>query len=104
MATAMAGKTFIPCRVSDPASQVTLRSVPGEEEVSALFDSKMGFVAIIPAGLYRCETVVDGVVVRSDTYRVEDSTGECWSPVLIHNSTNVNFMTIYVYNFLYMTL
>ncbi|XP_062306427.1 platelet-derived growth factor receptor alpha [Osmerus eperlanus] len=76
MVPAIVGETFIPCRVSDPASQVTLRSVPGEEEVLAPYDSRMGFVGSMPAGLYQCETVVDGVIVHSDTYRVEDSTGE----------------------------
>ncbi|CAL8255198.1 unnamed protein product [Merluccius merluccius] len=69
------GASVVPCRVTDPRSHVTLRTVPGGEEVSAPYDNKIGFFfASLDAGRYRCETTAaDGRVVHSDTYTVEDT-------------------------------
>lgn len=62
----------ISCRVSDPESHVTLRSVSTGVEMSAFYDNRMGFYGMLPPGQYRCETVVNGRVFTSDIYTVED--------------------------------
>ncbi|XP_054646588.1 platelet-derived growth factor receptor alpha [Dunckerocampus dactyliophorus] len=62
----------ISCRVSDPNSHVTLRSVPSGEKVSAFYDNKMGFFGEFPAGRYQCETTVGGKVVTSPVYTIKD--------------------------------
>jgi len=67
----------ISCRVSDPNSHVTLRSVPSGEEMLAYYDNKMGFFGTLLPGRYQCETTVSGRTLRSDVYTVES---ECeWS-------------------------
>ncbi|XP_030228589.1 platelet-derived growth factor receptor alpha isoform X2 [Gadus morhua] len=64
---------FIPCRVSNPYSHVTLNGVPGGQEIPALYDNKMGFFSNMPVGQYRCETTAaDGRTVHSETYTVEN--------------------------------
>ncbi|KAK9518941.1 hypothetical protein VZT92_021706 [Zoarces viviparus] len=61
----------ISCRVSDPDSHVTLRSVPSGEEMLAYYDNKMGFFGSLLPGQYQCETTVSGRTTTSDTYTVE---------------------------------
>ncbi|KAJ3600139.1 hypothetical protein NHX12_034089 [Muraenolepis orangiensis] len=64
---------IVPCRVSDPHSHVTLRTVPGDQEIPALYDNKMGFFGRLSVGQYRCETAgAHGRPVHSDTYTVEN--------------------------------
>ncbi|CAL8309401.1 unnamed protein product [Lota lota] len=64
---------IIPCRVSNPHSHVTLRRVPGGQEIPAPYDNKMGFFSNMPVGQYRCETTAaDGHTVHSETYTVEN--------------------------------
>uniref|UniRef100_H3BZA2 Platelet-derived growth factor receptor alpha n=1 Tax=Tetraodon nigroviridis TaxID=99883 RepID=H3BZA2_TETNG len=65
----------ISCRVSNPHSHVTLRSVSTGDEMSAFYDNKMGFFGMLAPGQYQCETVVSGQVFRSDIYTVEDDRG-----------------------------
>ncbi|XP_033476966.1 platelet-derived growth factor receptor alpha [Epinephelus lanceolatus] len=64
----------IPCRVSDPNSHVILRSVPSGQEMSAYYDTKMGFFGSLSPGKYQCETTVNGQTVRSAVYTVESQT------------------------------
>ncbi|XP_040896819.1 platelet-derived growth factor receptor alpha [Toxotes jaculatrix] len=61
----------ISCRVSDPHLDVTLRSVPSGEVISAFYDSKTGFFGSLSPGQYQCETTVSGQTVRSVVYAVE---------------------------------
>ncbi|TWW57585.1 Platelet-derived growth factor receptor alpha [Takifugu flavidus] len=62
----------ISCRVSDPHSHVTLRSVSTGDEMSAFYDSRIGFFGMLSPGQYQCETFVNGRIFRSDIYTVED--------------------------------
>lgn len=62
----------ISCRVSDPHSHVALRSVSTGDEMSAFYDSRMGFFGMLSPGQYQCETFVNGRIFRSDIYTVED--------------------------------
>lgn len=62
----------VSCRVSNPDSHVALRSVTTGDEMSAFYDSRMGFFGMLPPGRYQCETVANGRVFRSETYTVED--------------------------------
>lgn len=62
----------ISCRVSDPHSHVTLRSVATGDEMSAFYDGRMGFFGMLSPGQYQCETFVNGRLFRSDIYTVED--------------------------------
>lgn len=64
-------RTIIPCRVSDPQSQVVLKSAPSGVEVDAVYKNKIGFIGNLEAGLYICETTVNGMTMTSDTYTVE---------------------------------
>ncbi|XP_023860711.1 platelet-derived growth factor receptor alpha-like [Salvelinus sp. IW2-2015] len=64
-------RTIIPCRVSDPQSQVVLKSAPSGVEVDAVYKNKIGFIGNLDAGLYICETTVNGMTMTSDTYTVE---------------------------------
>lgn len=66
----------ISCRVSDPNSHVTLRSVPSGEEMLAYYDNKMGFFGTLLPGRYQCETTVSGRTLRSDVYTVESESLE----------------------------
>ncbi|KAJ8368411.1 hypothetical protein SKAU_G00084390 [Synaphobranchus kaupii] len=66
--------TVIPCRVTDPASHVTLRSVETGAEVAGLYDSKLGFIGDFPSGAYKCETTTKGLKTYSITYTVGDNT------------------------------
>ncbi|XP_035509000.1 platelet-derived growth factor receptor alpha [Morone saxatilis] len=61
----------ISCRVSDPHSPVTLRSVPSGEEMPVFYDNKMGFFGSLLPGQYQCETVVNGQTFKSVIYTVE---------------------------------
>lgn len=76
----------ISCRVSNPHSHVTLRSVSTGEEMSAFYDNKMGFFGMLAPGQYQCETVVNGQMFRSDIYMVEnDSKWGMTYPALVKN-------------------
>nr|AAN87556.1 PDGFRalpha isoform 2 [Takifugu rubripes] len=65
----------ISCRVSDPHSHVTLRSVSTGDEMSAFYDGRIGFFGMLSPGQYQCETFVNGRIFRSDIYTVEDEGG-----------------------------
>ncbi|XP_053286553.1 platelet-derived growth factor receptor alpha [Pleuronectes platessa] len=60
----------ISCRVSDPYTDVILRSVPSGEEMLAYYDNKMGFFGNLSPGQYQCETTVNGQTARSVVYTV----------------------------------
>ncbi|XP_072246068.1 platelet-derived growth factor receptor alpha [Leuresthes tenuis] len=60
----------ITCRVTHPDFHVTLRSVTSGEEISAFYDSKMGFLGNLSPGQYQCETTVKGQIFRSAIYTV----------------------------------
>ncbi|KAM9796349.1 platelet-derived growth factor receptor alpha [Syngnathus typhle] len=62
----------ISCRVSNPHSHVTLRSVPSGDEVWAYYENKLGFFASVTPGQYQCETTVNGRVFTSAIYTVKD--------------------------------
>ncbi|XP_056131652.1 platelet-derived growth factor receptor alpha [Lampris incognitus] len=68
--TSFPGESIIPCRVSNPWSHVTLRSVPSREEISAPYDNKVGFFSSLLSGQYLCETTIDGQTVSSVTYTI----------------------------------
>ncbi|XP_027146144.1 platelet-derived growth factor receptor alpha isoform X2 [Larimichthys crocea] len=61
----------ISCRVSNPNSHVILRSVSSGEEMSALYDNKMGFFGNLSPGQYQCETTLNGQTFTSLVYTVE---------------------------------
>ncbi|XP_030627008.1 platelet-derived growth factor receptor alpha [Chanos chanos] len=63
--------TIIPCRVTNPLSQVVLKSLPSEQEVTALYDNKKGFIGRFPPGLYECVTTVNGAKFTSITYTLK---------------------------------
>lgn len=63
----------ISCRVSNPHSHVTLRSVSTGDEMSAFYDNKIGFFGMLAPGRYQCETVVNGQMFSSDIYTVQDN-------------------------------
>ncbi|RXM28947.1 Platelet-derived growth factor receptor alpha [Acipenser ruthenus] len=58
----------IPCRVTDPHSNVTLTNVDTGLTVSSLYDSKRGFIGVFPEGTYVC--IINGVEVMSEEYIV----------------------------------
>ncbi|XP_076873224.1 platelet-derived growth factor receptor alpha isoform X2 [Brachyhypopomus gauderio] len=62
----------VPCRVTNPRSDVILRTLPSGHEVPALYDNKHGFLGIFLPGVYVCETVVNGRAVRSALYTVTE--------------------------------
>lgn len=61
--------TIIPCRTSDPNSQVTLINSL-DKAVYAFYDSKQGFIGNFPAGSYTCKTMVKGVEFKSDEFLI----------------------------------
>ncbi|XP_057697882.1 platelet-derived growth factor receptor alpha [Corythoichthys intestinalis] len=63
----------ISCRVSDPHSHVTLRSVPSGEKMFAFYDTKLGFFGSLSPGQYQCETTVEGLVFTSAIYTVKSN-------------------------------
>lgn len=72
----------IPCRVSNPDSNVILRSVPRGDEMQVFYDNKMGFFGGLTAGKYQCETVLSGRTLKSQVYTVEEegeSLTESWT-------------------------
>ncbi|XP_058495284.1 platelet-derived growth factor receptor alpha isoform X2 [Solea solea] len=66
----------ISCLVSDPHSDVILRSLLTGEEMPAFYDNKIGFFGNLSPGLYQCETTVNGRTVGSAVYTVTDETPE----------------------------
>ncbi|KAI2651924.1 Platelet-derived growth factor receptor alpha [Labeo rohita] len=60
----------IPCRATDPHSQVILRNLQSGDEVSVLYDHKIGFFGVLPPGRYVCETSVNEKTVQSIVYEV----------------------------------
>ncbi|KAG7513222.1 hypothetical protein JOB18_002009 [Solea senegalensis] len=66
----------ISCLVSDPHSDVILRSLLTGEEMPAFYDNKIGFFGNLSPGLYQCETTVNGRTVGSAVYTVNDETPE----------------------------
>ncbi|XP_053314428.1 platelet-derived growth factor receptor alpha [Spea bombifrons] len=61
----------IPCRTTNPASQVTLKHVEAAKTVNAFYDSKQGFFSNFASGSYVCETVVNGVVFKTEPFIVQ---------------------------------
>ncbi|XP_022520156.2 platelet-derived growth factor receptor alpha [Astyanax mexicanus] len=64
--------SLIPCRVTNPRSNVILRTLPSGDEMPALYDASHGFLGRFSPGLYVCETVVNGKAVQSVVYSVAD--------------------------------
>lgn len=62
----------ISCRVSDPHYHAVLKSAINGEELSALYDNKIGFFGSLSPGQYYCETIVNGKRFQSAIYTVED--------------------------------
>ncbi|XP_073464538.1 platelet-derived growth factor receptor alpha isoform X1 [Aquarana catesbeiana] len=62
---------IVPCRTTDPNSQVTLRNKDMEKNVNAFYDSKQGFVGNFGSGVYICETMVNGVLFKTDDYNLQ---------------------------------
>uniref|UniRef100_A0A8C6UJD5 Platelet-derived growth factor receptor alpha n=1 Tax=Neogobius melanostomus TaxID=47308 RepID=A0A8C6UJD5_9GOBI len=62
----------ISCRVSNPHYHAVLKSVADGQELSALYDNKIGFFGNLSPGQYYCETTVDGKRFQSAIYTVED--------------------------------
>ncbi|KAK1175956.1 platelet-derived growth factor receptor alpha-like [Acipenser oxyrinchus oxyrinchus] len=60
----------IPCRVTDPHSNVTLTNADTGLAISSLYDSKRGFIGVFPEGTYICEAIINGVEVMSEEYIV----------------------------------
>lgn len=67
---------IIPCRSTNPHSHVILRNLQNGDEVSAMYDPKMGFIGIFAPGPYACETRINGKAVQSETYNVPNETGK----------------------------
>ncbi|NWW38752.1 PGFRA factor, partial [Panurus biarmicus] len=59
----------IPCRTSDPDTQVTLVNSL-DKSVNAIYDTKQGFIGNFPAGSYTCKTMVKGVEFKSDEFLI----------------------------------
>uniref|UniRef100_A0A8C2D9S9 Platelet-derived growth factor receptor alpha n=1 Tax=Cyprinus carpio TaxID=7962 RepID=A0A8C2D9S9_CYPCA len=66
--------TTIPCRATNPHSQVILRNLQSGEEVSVLYEHKIGFFGVLLPGHYVCETSVNGKAVQSIVYNVTNDT------------------------------
>ncbi|KAM4808869.1 platelet-derived growth factor receptor alpha [Rhinophrynus dorsalis] len=56
---------IVPCRTTDPSSQVTMRNAEDLSIVNHYYDSKQGFVGNFLPGTYICETVIDKVVFQT---------------------------------------
>uniref|UniRef100_A0A4W4GYS8 Platelet-derived growth factor receptor alpha n=1 Tax=Electrophorus electricus TaxID=8005 RepID=A0A4W4GYS8_ELEEL len=65
----------VPCRVSDPSTNVTLVHVEAGQVVPALYDSRRGFLGLFTAGTYVCRTLIGGQVHDSEEYIVHGWTG-----------------------------
>ncbi|KAG8591884.1 hypothetical protein GDO81_000345 [Engystomops pustulosus] len=61
----------IACRVTDPHLGVTLRNVDEGKIVNALYDSRQGFLGILPSGSYICETTVNGVSFKTEEFIIQ---------------------------------
>ncbi|KAM8940395.1 platelet-derived growth factor receptor alpha [Pelodytes ibericus] len=59
---------IVPCRTTDPASQVTLKNLESFSTVNAFYDSKQGFIGNFPAGSYMCETAINGMVFKTEPF------------------------------------
>ncbi|XP_016427418.1 platelet-derived growth factor receptor alpha-like [Sinocyclocheilus rhinocerous] len=66
--------TTIPCRATNPHSQVLLRNLQSGDEVSVLYDHRIGFFGVLSPGHYVCETSVNGNAVQSIVYNVTNDT------------------------------
>lgn len=66
--------TTIPCRATNPHSQVILRNLQSGDEVSLLYDHKIGFFGFLSPGHYVCETSLNGKAVQSNVYNVTNNT------------------------------
>ncbi|XP_068134670.1 platelet-derived growth factor receptor alpha isoform X2 [Hyperolius riggenbachi] len=58
----------VPCRTTNPNTQVTLRNSEQNKTVHVLYDSKSGFTGKLQSGSYICETTVNGVHFKTDDY------------------------------------
>ncbi|KAG8453680.1 hypothetical protein GDO86_000349 [Hymenochirus boettgeri] len=59
---------LVPCRTTDPLSQVTLKNIEFSKIVNAFYDSKQGFAGNFPSGSYICETVINRTVYQTDPF------------------------------------
>ncbi|XP_042611794.1 platelet-derived growth factor receptor alpha-like [Cyprinus carpio] len=57
--------TIIPCRATNPHSQVILRNLQSGDEVSVPYNPKLGFFGVLSPGHYVCEMSVNGKAVHS---------------------------------------
>ncbi|XP_016143980.1 platelet-derived growth factor receptor alpha [Sinocyclocheilus grahami] len=62
--------TIIPCRATNPHSQVILRNLQSGDEVSVLYDPKLGFFGVLSPGHYVCEMSVNGKAMHSIVYNL----------------------------------
>ena len=67
----------IPCRASDPTSNVSLVNVETQQVVDAEYDSKRGFIGMFNAGTYICKALVGGQEHLSEEYIVHGWAGVC---------------------------
>ncbi|XP_031430244.1 platelet-derived growth factor receptor alpha isoform X2 [Clupea harengus] len=65
----------IPCRASDPTSNVSLVNVETQQVVDAEYDSKRGFIGMFNAGTYICKALVGGQEHLSEEYIVHGWAG-----------------------------
>ncbi|OCT96846.1 platelet-derived growth factor receptor alpha-like [Xenopus laevis] len=59
---------LVPCRTTDPSSQVTLKNMENSRIVNAFYDRKQGFAGNFPPGSYICETVSNKMVYQTEAY------------------------------------
>ncbi|XP_061086315.1 platelet-derived growth factor receptor alpha isoform X2 [Conger conger] len=65
----------IPCRVTDPSTNVTLMNVDTQKAVPSQYDSKRGAVGFFTSGTYVCHALVNGHEHLSEDYIVHGWTG-----------------------------
>ncbi|KAK7133193.1 hypothetical protein R3I94_015161 [Phoxinus phoxinus] len=70
------GMMTIPCLATNPDYQVILRDLQSGDEVSLLYEHKIGFFGTLSPGQYVCETSVNGKAVRSSVYNVTNDTDD----------------------------
>uniref|UniRef100_A0A672QGX9 Ig-like domain-containing protein n=1 Tax=Sinocyclocheilus grahami TaxID=75366 RepID=A0A672QGX9_SINGR len=68
--------TIIPCRATNPHSQVILRNLQSGDEVSVLYDPKLGFFGVLSPGHYVCEMSVNGKAMHSIVYNLTNDKGK----------------------------
>ncbi|XP_057209767.1 platelet-derived growth factor receptor alpha isoform X2 [Triplophysa rosa] len=91
---------IIPCRATNPHSHVILRSLENGDEVSAMYDPKVGFLGMLAPGRYACETRVNGKAVQSIVYNMpeepdedDDEDEDAQHDLSIHLSASMEVLT-----------